>query len=93
MSRIATAREILLLLREFSLELEKQIPADPVQLSFPTDGKGIRIKVSVRPGQKDQVPEMIPFSLNDDTLILPLEVAEDYQEYEPHSNQQKVGQY
>lgn len=93
MSRKATVREIILLLREYGPELEKQIPAEPVQLSFPTDGKGIRIKVSVRPGQKDQVPEMLEFNFHDNTLILPLEVAEDYQEYEPHSKRQKVSQY
>ena len=93
MARKATVKEILFILSNYSLDLVKQIHTDPVQLSLPTDGKGIRIKVSVLPGQKDQVPEMIRFSLNDDTLILPLEAAEDYQQYEPHSNRQKVNHF
>ncbi len=80
-SRKATAKDILLVLSERSVDILRRIPVSPIQLSFPTDGKGARIRVSVSRGQKPKVPSHIELSLDSDTVQFPLETIEDYQDY------------
>jgi len=81
MKRSATVSDILQILRHHSIELQKRLAISPLQLTMPTDGKGVRIKVSVQQGQQHKLPRMIEFPLGDDMLNVPLEVQEDYQEY------------
>jgi hypothetical protein len=69
------------IMRQHSLELEQRLGGIPVQLSVPVDGKGIRIKVSVPPGYRSQVPRFVTFTLEGESYVIPLEVEEDYQEY------------
>lgn len=89
MARSATPRDMLHILRHHSVELQRQLAVSPVQLSMPTDGKGARIKVSVRPGQRQKVPRMIDFVMEDDVVKIRLEVSEDYQDYELYFDRSK----
>ena len=93
-NREATAKDILRILNEHSLELMSKLPVSPVQFSFPTDGKGARIKVSVKAGQKKKMPKTVQFALNSDIIRLPLEIVEDYQEYQRFNDNYKetIGQ-
>jgi hypothetical protein len=84
MKRTATVNDVLKVLRQNSTDLMEMLDVSPVQLSMPTDGKGARIKISVQPGQKHNLPEEIDFTINRDTIKIPLEVQEDYQEYQLH---------
>ena len=82
MTRKATANDILYILKEHSVSLQRRIPVSPVQFSLPTDGKGPRVRVSVCPNSKSKIPDVIEFDLDGDIVELPLEIREDYQDYE-----------
>ncbi len=79
----ATAKDLLRLLRERAPEVRQRLAVEDAQLSLPTDGKGLRIKVSVRPGMSSELPHHIEFELDNRIIDVPLEVDEDFQEYEP----------
>jgi hypothetical protein len=83
MTEPATADHLLLILREHALELRERLGVREVQFSLPTDGKGFRIKVSVRRGMKSDLPRRIEFELDDRIIDVPLEISEDFQDYEP----------
>ena len=82
MKRQATIDDMLNILKKHSLELGNQLRVSPLQMSFPTDGRGARIKISVRPGQKQQLPNQIEFTVDGEMLEVPLEIDEDYQDYQ-----------
>ena len=81
--RKATVSEIREILSHHALEIEQIIGVSPIQLNLPVDGRGARVKVSLKCGFAANVPESIVFTLHNDNLAIPLEVSEDFQEYEP----------
>ncbi len=83
MTRRPRATELHKILRDRSLEIEDRLAVSPVQLSMPVDGKGVRIKVSVQKGFGGALPSKIEFPLDGETLEIPLEVREDFQDYRP----------
>lgn len=83
-ARPATRKDVDRVLTEYPLELEKMIPVTPIQLSLPLDGRGPRIKVSVKRGAARRVPSTIEFELGHDRVRLALEACEDYQDFLPY---------
>lgn len=81
-TRAATGSEILEILREHSAELKRRLRLSDVQFSLPTDGKGLRIKVSLRRQGGGSLPSRIEFPLGEVVVAVPLEVAHDYQDYQ-----------
>lgn len=81
--RAANYGDLLDILRQHSLEFERRLAVAPLQLSVPTDGKGARIKVSVKPGQLPNLPKSIEFALRGDIVEVLLEASDDYQDYHP----------
>jgi len=81
--RRATAADILKILNAHSIEVfgRLRLSVHVAQLSMPADDKGPRIKVSIRPGSKVEVPSRLTFELNGQNIQVPLETAEDYQVY------------
>ena len=79
----ATAADILRILNEDSIGVlhRLKLPVQQAQLSMPRDGKGPRIKVSLRPGSKVKVPSGLVVTLGGRAVRVPLEAAEDYQSY------------
>jgi hypothetical protein len=79
----ATAADVLNILNAHSLMVFRRlkVPVQLAQLSMPMDGKGPRIKVSLRPGSKVKVPSGLIFDLGGRSVQVPLEAAEDYQPY------------
>lgn len=63
------------------LQLEKFTP--DVQLSMPIDGKGVRLRVSVAPGEEGKIPKSLDVSCNGGAVRIPLEVRPDLEAYEP----------
>jgi len=84
MARTATAGELLQILRTYSHELQRRLHLPEAQFSLPTDGRGLRIKVSVRPHRHADLPNRIMFEMGGAILEIPLEVSEDFQDYELH---------
>ena len=72
---------LLLLMRDHSVELQRKISNIPMQLSIPTDGKGLRVKVSVPKGYRSQIPDNVTFTMDGKSYLIPLETEEDYQNY------------
>ncbi len=84
MARDATVADCLEILRENPRELSQRLPVEQVQLSFPTAGSGPRIKVSVRPGERQLVPDNVNVRIRGEDVSVPLEVDEDFQDYQLH---------
>lgn len=76
---------LLRIMRHHSLELQHHIGSCPIQLSLPTDGKGVRVKVSVPSGYRFQIPDHVIFTLDGQDYVISLETAEDFQSYVLHS--------
>ncbi len=84
MKRRATFEELSRFLAERSGELRRRLECTDAQFCIPTDGKGLRIQVAVRPGTKVEAPETIDIEAADGSSVeAPLEVTEDYQTYGP----------
>ena len=81
MATLIPLDHLLRLMRWHSVELQQQIGSCPIQLSLPTDGKGVRVKVSVPPGCRSQIPDHVTFTLDGQPYVIPLETDEDYQDY------------
>jgi len=80
--RRATAQELVRILREQPLELQAALGVSMAQLSIPTDGRGLRIRVSMPAGADVSIPETIQWRLGDELVEIALEAAGDYQDYE-----------
>jgi len=83
MARNATVADCIEILRKRPQELSQLLPVEDVQLSFPV-GKGPRIKVSVRPGERKRVPENVRMRIHGEDVSVSLEIAEDFQDYQLH---------
>lgn len=86
--RLATITELQEILNSKVFELEKLLTNAPFQIlpmqfCIPLEGYP-RIKVSVKSGSQNLLPNNLKFFLKGDWVTLPLEIAEDYQEYKLH---------
>ena len=76
----ATFSEARRVLSERPEEILRQIPVKKVQLALPVDGAGVRLRVSVKNGEKVHVPDNIHLRVNDHEVLLKTEVREDYED-------------
>ena len=83
MARDATIGDIRRLLREHSADFAAHLDAPEVQLSVPVDGKGARVRVSVRDMEGRTFGKAVVYRLDGEEVKIPIEVAADYQEYQP----------
>ena len=83
MSRRPTPEELTALLRDHAELLHARLGLRTAQFRIPTDGRGLRVKVSVRPGEKSRLPRSVDLDIEAETLRIPLEVVEDYEDFEP----------
>ena len=83
MSRQATFDDLAALLRGHSEDIQKKLDVPQANMSIPTDGKGLRIRVSVPEDSSGDFPEQIKMSLDDGSEVdVPLEVHRDFRPYE-----------
>jgi len=82
---LATANDVLDILKNHGTELLQQLGLSvrETQLSMPTNG-GPRIKVSVARGSTAKLPTSVAFRLKRRSIQVPLEVADDLQQYAPY---------
>ena len=85
MKRTTTFEDLQEILTKHSVRLLERLKVREANLSIPTDGQGLRIKVSVHPGTKgSEKRERVDFELDDGSIVeVRLEVVEDFQEYRP----------
>ena len=72
------------------MEIYKALRLEPkdANLSIPTDGRGARIRVSVRGCDADSVPTRITVAHEDRRLSLAIEADTDFQEFRPLAAEQ-----
>lgn len=82
-ARDVTAHELLDLLSNRSLDLYKALglPVSHAQLSFPTDGRGVRLKVDVSPYSSRRAPAEIRLPIGNEVVRIPVESSSDFQDY------------
>ena len=81
MSENATFQEAQSALVQCVDKILAQIAVHGAQLSLPMDGKGVRIKASVPPGQRNNVPAKVKVTLEGRTLEIPVEADEDIETF------------
>lgn len=81
MSRQATAVEVAAILREQSSRFLRMLQLKDAQLSIPVDGKGLRVKVSVRKGERRSIVDSVTWQMDEMQVTIPIEIVEDYEEY------------
>ncbi|WP_406701310.1 hypothetical protein V5E97_00700 [Singulisphaera sp. Ch08] len=83
--RPASATQILNLLNQCPMDVYKALGLDPAetQLSMPTDGRGARIRASVKRGEAVSVPTRITLTHDNRRLSVPVEVDTDFQDFRP----------
>jgi hypothetical protein len=81
----ASADQIVQLLDQRPTEIYEALGLEPsnANISFPTDGRGARIRASVRPEVMRPVPSRIMLAIDDRHLEVPVEVDTDFQEFRP----------
>src|SRR4051794_8780326 len=82
-TRQASAAQRHDLLSRRRMEIYQALGLEPkgANLSMPTDGRGVRIRDSVRPQEADSVPNRITLPLEDRRLSVAIEVDTDFQEF------------
>ncbi len=80
-ARYADVTQLQLLLSEEVDQLKEKIAVEPLELSLPTDGKGLRLLARVEKGMADSVPAEIIVTLESKELIVPVSVEDNYQVY------------
>ncbi len=84
MGRPATFNDLAEVLREQSHAIQKRLNVSRANMFVPTDGKGLRIHVSVPRDCPDSLPGQIEMRLKDGTEVdVPLEISKDFQPFEP----------
>lgn len=63
------------------MKFQEAMVVQPVSVSIPTDGKGVRVKIKTIPGNGHLVPNPLHFTFNDTTYEIPVEVTEDHPVY------------
>ncbi len=82
--RPATYDQIRAILRDHRDKFEEALgPLGNYQLCVPTDGNGLRVRVAFRPDVESRAPESIRVFFEGETVEIPLEVSEDYQDFRP----------
>lgn len=81
----ASATRIAELLSERPIELYRALGLKPgeANLSAPTDGRGPRIRASVKRSRAASVPKSVTLPVDDHHVKVAVEVAEDFQEFRP----------
>lgn len=81
----ASSRRIAELLSKRPVEIYQALGLKPgeANLSMPTDGRGPRIRASVKRPQAATVPTSITLAVDNLNLKVAIEVAEDFQEFQP----------
>lgn len=84
-ARRASAPQIVDLLSRHPFEIYKALGLEPADahLSMPTDSRGARIRASVKGSKADSVPTQITLPVGERLLSIPIEVAADFQEFQP----------
>jgi len=80
MPRKATVEDVQRILVDQSVDLGRRLHLPEAQFGLPVDGAGVRIRVSVPKGQQPDVPAEMEFDLDGETVEVPLEVRDDYEE-------------
>ncbi len=78
----ANVEQIQTLLSQEVDQLREKIAVEPLELSLPTDGKGLRILARVEKGMADLVPNEIKATLESIELVVKIEAEESYEPYE-----------
>lgn len=86
----ASATQIVQLLSQRPTEVYKALGLEPnnANLSVPTDGRGARIRASIRPQVTQSVPRRITLAIDDQDIRVPIEVDMDFQEFRPLGSHQ-----
>lgn len=80
--RPATFSDLTEVLREQSNIIQERLSVGQANMSIPTDGKGLRIHVSVPQDAPNGLPEKIEMRLSDGSDVeVPLEVTKDFRPY------------
>ncbi len=84
MGRPATYEDLSEVLRDQSDAIQQTLNVDRANMFIPTDGKGLRIRVSVPQDSPEDLPEQIEMCLTDGTDVdVPLEISRDFQPVKP----------
>jgi len=84
MGRPATFSDLTEILREQSEAIQEKLNVASANMFIPTDGKGLRIRVSVPHDCPDDLPEELEMRLNDGTDVdVPLDISKDFRPFEP----------
>lgn len=78
---IANAQQIQNILSEDVEQILDQIPIEQIELSLPTDGKGVRVLVRVEKNFAEQVPSQVTVTHRKRSIVVPLEADESYVPY------------
>jgi hypothetical protein len=84
MPELANYLDVQRALQEQAPAILGQIPVSPVQLSLPLDGRGARICVSVKVGERGHIPPHVDVELDGRRVKIPVEAVTDYQEYQAY---------
>ena len=82
----ASATQIVRCLSQSSMQVYDALGLEPgsANLSVPTDGQGARIRASIRPRPTSpSIPTRITLVVDDQTILVPIEVDTDFQEFRP----------
>ena len=68
---------------EFAVAVQNQHGFTPRQSSIPLDGKGLRIKILIKPGEVPDFQSMkgVEFILAGEVLEVPIEIREDHKKF------------
>ena len=83
MARKITASELQDFMRHRSHEVHQHMNVTAMSLGIPTDGKGLRIKASVKEGEGSGVPRSVIVTIRGEEVAIPIEVIEDYEPFVP----------
>ena len=84
MPELANYADIQRALQEDARTILRQMQVGSVQLSMPLDGKGARIRVSVKGGERVRIPKHVNVEIDGRHVRIPIEVVPDYEEYEAY---------
>lgn len=79
--RKATFNEMRTIISEQGRELAERLHVPDAQMSIPTDGRGLRIRMAVRKNQPHRPAADVELSVNGNTVVVPVEFVEDYQDF------------
>lgn len=84
MSDVASYAEVQRALQEMTSSILEQIPVSTAQLSLPLDGRGARIRASVKSSERAHVPSRVEVEIDGHQVTIPIEAVDDYVEYKAY---------